>query len=358
MIQASGIRSDHSSQTPRPVFTVNGHTFDRYDIVAAAMLRGEWSAVEDQVRNGLACATRADEDGLPVSSDLEQAARQFRYDRKLITAEETEAWFEQVGVTFDAWQAYLQRSELKRVWIDELETIRSRHPVGDDDVAECILADTICSGALERFAAALAGRAAVCASTADAMTDIRELDEGLIDQVRRACDGVFQAGLPAEDRRTGIVALARLDSSFHALTRNALTREAIRGQVDAHQIEWLNVHWRYIDLADGDMAREALLCLHDGESLDDVAAEAKIGIGDEHLFLECLEPAVRATVLSARPGDPLGPVVMPSGYRLAIVDAKTAPTAEDPAVRRRAEERLVAALVAQHSAQIHWHEPI
>jgi hypothetical protein len=212
------------------LFSVGGRRYTLRDVVRAAVLRGDWSHLQDQVRLGLACVNRA-RSGKPPAVDLTRAADGFRYERNLITVEETEAWLERFGVTFDEWTACLERSLLRRMWADEAADVVVRFTAGDDEVAACIYPEAICSGELARFADVLAVRAAVFDG---AQTDRNERE-------------------PPD--------LARLEAAFQAYVRDAITPSALEAQIEAHRLEWIRIRWRYVSLPTYDIAREAALCM-------------------------------------------------------------------------------------------------
>lgn len=101
----------------RPLFSLGSCTYTHRDVVAAAILRGDWRDLEDGPPAGLACAKRA-RTTTPPRIDLAKAAEEFRYERNLITAEETEHRLERSGVTFENWTAYLERTLLRQAWAD------------------------------------------------------------------------------------------------------------------------------------------------------------------------------------------------------------------------------------------------
>src|SRR2546428_13681973 len=87
------------------IFTVGGTAYVWEDVVLAAHLWGDWTALEQRVRDGLACLARLDEDdedGLD-EADVDAAGTEFRYARDLVAAADLEAWLDRPGLTGDAW---------------------------------------------------------------------------------------------------------------------------------------------------------------------------------------------------------------------------------------------------------------
>jgi hypothetical protein len=342
------------------LFTVGTRSFDQLDVIAAAVLRGDWTDLADQIRQGLACVKQArlSEDGLP-RIDLEQAACEFRYARNLITVEETEAWLERFGLGFDEWTEFLDRSARRAAWARDLEMIVPRHHVSESEVATCIRVDAICSGKLARFAEVLAGRAAVCDPGAPGGTEPAEdVDASLVESVRRQCAAVLSRdSTPSSgDWKTRIADLERMERNFQTVARDAITTEAVQSQIATHRINWIRVHCRTLSLPTLDMAREATLCVRsEGESLQEVAARARTAIRRERLFLDQLDPQRRAAVLSAQPDDLLGPFASEGGFMITLVEEKIVPDEKDPDVQRLAREEILAALVADRMTNVRWH---
>lgn len=344
----------------RELFTVAGKCFDTRDVVAFAMLRDEWTGLEERVGQGLACQKHSwSRNPRANSEELAEAADEFRYARNLISAEDFEAWLARAGLTFEQWTAYLDRSCRRRALAVELTAIVSQHHVSDAEVMACVLIEAICSGDLDRFAETLAGRAAVCACNSGEFEGAETVDRALVERVQARCEVLFQGdsshGLRRHTEAEQIVHLVNIERRFQALVRAALTEEAVQAQIDARCADWIAIGYRAVTFADLDRAREAELCLRlDGETLDDVATRARVTVRRERTLLEGFETAWRAAILSAAQGAILGPLRVPGGFTLAIIDEKMPPSAADAIVRQRAEEAIVAAMTADRRADVRW----
>src|SRR6059036_2067151 len=101
--------------TPEPGFDLvvcacAEQSYTARDAIDAAIFRGElvvkWKEFLDEVE----AEKRADELDLDLDeSAISAAAEAFRYEHDLITAEETEAWLENRGLTFDDFSDYFTR---------------------------------------------------------------------------------------------------------------------------------------------------------------------------------------------------------------------------------------------------------
>jgi hypothetical protein len=108
---------------------------------------------------------------------------------------------------------------------------------------------------------------------------------------------------------------------------------------------------------DEQMALEAALCVRDdGMQLDEVAANAKIGLHNAPLYLEEIDPSLRDRFLSAGKGVLVGPLNWEKGFALFVVEDKILPALEDPAIRRRAEESLIQNVINREIVnRVKWH---
>ncbi|HUR34582.1 MAG TPA: hypothetical protein VM032_12355, partial [Vicinamibacterales bacterium] len=214
-------------------FTAGDRDYLWLDVVLAAMWRGEWAAFEQHLREGLACEAYSYDTDDPADQDaVELATNEFRYDHELITAEETEAWLERVGLSVESWSRYFARQSLWMRWEIQLEQLMAAGAPTDQTVADDLPAEGICSGAFGRFATALAGRAAVHVdrSAADDGAEI-VLESGRADLVVAAHRRLF-SGVPDDEYRERLAHIALLDQVFERVCAEALTEEALEAQVE------------------------------------------------------------------------------------------------------------------------------
>src|SRR6059058_3778819 len=135
------------------------------DAIDAAIFRGElvvkWKEFLDEVE----AEKRADELELePDESAISSAAEAFRYQYDLITAEETEAWLANRGLTLDDFADYLTREYYASTLKEEIIPDEIEYPSAATELRQSFLAELILSGELDRMTSDLVGRlAARCA---------------------------------------------------------------------------------------------------------------------------------------------------------------------------------------------------
>lgn len=341
----------------QPAFIVGDRQYLWLDVVLAAMWRGEWAAFETRLREGLACETYADETDDPVEQAMVDAATaEFRYDRELITAEETEAWIAAAGLSLESWSRYFVRQALRARWADRLAEILAGHAPDDDAVVGELPAEAICSATLRQLANALAGRAAV--SVDQAASGRPEAPERDRERVRAVVDNhrVLLDQLVTDDHAARLSHIAGLHAAFEYATVKALTPQAIESQVETNRLDWMRVDLERLPFPDESMVRETRLCCQeDGLSLVQLAARIDRHVQSEAVRLDACESDLRTLLLSAEPGELLGPLPVAETFQALVVLHKHLPVADDPEVRQLAEAAVVAAMLRQaESLHVRW----
>jgi hypothetical protein len=97
-------------------------------VILAGPLWGDWTALQERVRSGLACLATLDEldedeeDALDAA-DVETAAAEFRYARDLVAAADLEGGWRGAGSPSRRGD-FIRRSLLIERWADDLEVLR------------------------------------------------------------------------------------------------------------------------------------------------------------------------------------------------------------------------------------------
>src|SRR5262249_55696977 len=151
----------------------------------------------------------------PEDRHIEDSANAFRYERDLITADETISWLDRAGLTIEAWTNYLVRRLLHDRWRDCLDDLVEQHKtlvrVEDVDFA----AEGLCSGTFERFVRTLAGRAAAGAHVDASDERVPGVDRSPIEDLR-AEHAAWLDALDPHEIGARIMHLAHLESAFDA----------------------------------------------------------------------------------------------------------------------------------------------
>ena len=337
----------------RTAFSIEAEAYHWGDVVAAAVAWGRWTALERQTRVADALVRAAHEAGtLPTAAELDAEAREFRYARELVSADETRRWLARHDLTLERWTAVLRRALVRR---------RAGAPLPEPDETQAaadpmVLDDAICSGALADIARELAARAAAAATAPDE----RGMEEHVAPAAPASADGErTPAVMSPEAFAEARARVARVDLAWHRIRARALTPEQVRAQIGAHQLDWVRLDCATLAFRDVEIAREALLSVReDGLPLADVAVAARVPLEERGFFLEELEPPLRDRFIGAHEGELVGPLNGATGAAtLYLVRRKTLPSPDDPVVRERAERGVLQTLLGRESARrVRWAE--
>src|SRR5262245_3953153 len=135
------------------------------DAIDAAIFRGELEDKWQKFLRHVAAERRADELELELDeSAISAAAEEFRYRHDLITAEETEAWLANRGLTFDDFSDYFARQYCVGAVREVLSSEEIGYTSAGPELRDLFVADSILSGELEDMTTKLMWRlAARCA---------------------------------------------------------------------------------------------------------------------------------------------------------------------------------------------------
>lgn len=289
-----------------PIFTIDGRVYRWDDVVAYAVVTGDWDAIVADGIAGLAADAAAVDD-----SDVDAAAQAFRRERRLVSADELGAWLESRGLTVDDWLGYVRRTLARES--------KPAAAAGTED-PQATWVEAMCSGRLDDLAVMLATRLVVAPE------------------------------LPFEE----------LQAAHQAFGIAAATDEAIAREVAAARLDWLRVEYATALFDDEDAAAEAALCVReDGDPLHAVAARAGSDLEERYDWLEEIDARLAPLLVAAKPGEVVGPLPTPDGSLVAEVRCKTPVDVKDPAVRERATaavaEQAASRLVTE---KVVWHDEL
>ena len=320
-----------ASIASRPVFSVDGRTFEWADITAAARSDGSWAELEKATRNGLACQKRLAVAGQKLGADvIADAARRFRYARNLLAGDELTAWLAHWELTAEEWHGYLVRMLLRERWMGELIDTGSRFSTGADELASAVWVEAVCSGFLTRAADRVAGDAALAVAVGHAIGGAGE-QEHMFARIR--------------------VVASRARAA-------AVSEASIAREVALHRLEWVRIDGEILTVRVEDAAREAALCIRgDGRSLADVAAACDVEPSRLSLYVADADTDLSPALLAAQEGELIGPIRRDEAFALLLIETKTPPSTTDANVRQRAVERIVERAVRRAiDEHVEWHE--
>ncbi len=315
------------------------------DLLDAALFRGELQPEWQNLLRLLAAERRADEEGREPEDDaIDRAAEQFRYQHDLITAEETEQWLSERGLTLGDFSAHFVRHYWGEQWQD-LAPEQLEYLSAPNELHKLLVHDLLLSGELDQIALRTSWRLAAQCAADRAVPEAGRLAEERAAFLARV--GRRETDLPAWLERLGrdqtwLEEALALEAIFHRTQDSLLSRQAREHEIAALRIPLTRFEVETIELDSLDAAREALLCARDdGMTMEEVAAEGRYPYRHPELLLEEIPEELQQKFLSVNPGDILEPIVHGEGFHLCRVVGKAEPDLDDPLVKERADQRIL-----------------
>jgi hypothetical protein len=346
------------------VFSVPSRQVPLRDVVLSAALRGEWTSLEEEVRQGMACIKRLDKAGdRAYREEVEAEAREFRFAHNLISAEEMEAWLHERAISIEDWVAFVRRSVLRRKWSGEHAADRFQSPVADAELTGVIECEAICSGRLARFCSDLAARASICEWIEEngGLSSIVEPGEAQADdQIPSASPAPprpLPLGMALNDWAERLEGLAQMEKDFQRFCGRRLTPTQVQDQIRLHPLEWIRLDFQCLKFPSRETASEAALCVReDGEGFDKVAARAKVPVHLESSYLGQLDPALQDRFAGVLSGDLVGPTNLDGEFALYLIVQKSVPSVDDPEIRKMAEEAALKKTIEHEvNKRVRWY---
>jgi hypothetical protein len=314
------------------------------DAIDAAIFRGEFEDKWQNFLRHIAAEKRADELELELDeSAISAAAEEFRYRYDLITAEETEAWLANRGLTLDDFSDYFARRYCMGAVDEGVSPEQIEYTAADPDLRELFVVELILSGALgdmtTKFMRRLAAR---CAGK-------EPIPEAIAAEKRKFLDriSIKPAQLAHWLEELGrdpqwLNEMLAIEAAYGAHCETLLVPEARQRELMALRLHLTRFEIEVIELESHDAAKEALFRVReDGMSMEEVATEERYPYRRADLLLEDLPVDAQQKYLSASPGDLLEPMPHGDGFELCRIIKKVEPQLGDPTVQSRVDQRLL-----------------
>ena len=327
------------------VFLCSDRAYTVRDLIDAAHFRGEVEPAWNDLLRLMAAERKAEAEGLEFDDEaIDTAVEQFRYQRDLITAEETEKWLAERALTLNDFSAYFVRHYWGEKW-DDVEAAVVDYFSAPNELRALLINELILSGELDQMAQRLSWRVAARCAAAERPADpeliaeekARFFERSGVDYNQLA-GWLERLGRDAEwlDEALTMEAIHRRDCAA------LLSRQAREREVAALRLPLTRFEVETIELDSLDAAREALLCAReDGMSMEEVATQGRYPYRHPKLLLEEIPEELQQKFLSVHPGDFLEPIEHGDGFHLCRVIGKEEPDVEDPVVQERAENRIL-----------------
>jgi hypothetical protein len=314
------------------------------DAIDAAIFRGELEEKWQTFLGHVAAEERADELELELDeSAISAAAEEFRYRHDLITAEETEAWLANRGLTYADFSAYFVRRYCAGALDEGISSEEIGYTFAPQELRHLFFAELILSGQLDDMTVQLMRRlAARCAGKDPASEAIDGEKRKFLDRLgiepAQMADWLEEMGRDSH----WLNEMLAMEALYAAHCDTLLVPEARQRELMALRLHLTRFEIEVIELESQDAAQEALFCVReDGMSMEEVATEERYPYRRANLLLEDLPVDAQLKYLSVSPGDLLEPMPHGDGFELCKIIKKVEPRLEDPIVKSRVDRRLL-----------------
>ena len=317
------------------VFAAGPRVFTVRDVIYAGQLRGELDSTTAKLQLATAREDQAAEERLePDLQAIAALSEQWRYGRDLITAEETERWLEERGLTLDDFNDYFLRQYWSGAPAAHLAVVAD-DSFSSDQWEELVRVELLLSGQFDRLAEQLAWRAA---ARNPAGSGAATLSPPAREQFAPAMEKLASLGV-GED---WFEEMLELEALFQRECAAVLTGEARARTLGVLRMPLTRLELEVIDVESRDAAREAALCIReDGASIGDVARDGRYPHQRLETLVEDLPADLQQTFLCAAPGELLGPFERGDGFQLSQLVRKIEPGLGDPQVSPRVDQQIL-----------------
>lgn len=315
----------------RVLFSCQGDQFTVKDVIEAARWRGDLDKACRELSTAIGCEARAAQLKLePNEVEIQRLSEEFRYQRDLLTTEETERWLIAHDVTEEEFSDYFLRSywrrnlpEADRVELDEAA-------IGGEGFAELLRVELMLSGEFEPLERELSCRAAALHSEGRSKESKAELQ----------AKGVFGEWC------------SRAEAAYRDVCGRVLTEDSRTRMLAAMRILLTRVVVESVVLKSSAAAREATLCLRNQEmTMDELSQEAGSACARVEIFLGDCDEEYQRRLLCAAPGEVLEQA-SDDGVVVSRLLDKTEPKIGDEVIRAKVDGRLLDAYLAELASKV------
>jgi hypothetical protein len=312
-------------------------------VIDAAHWRGDLDGSWREFLTRLESEKQADESDAELDDEeLDGAAEAFRYERDLITAEETEQWLAARSLTLDDFSAFFSRKCWGAKFGEEVTVPETAYVKASGDLRLLFAAELILTGEIDIFTTQLMWRLGAGKEAEPEPSAVAEEQERFLERhdlaANQSEEWLNQLGRESEWANE----MAALEAAYCSGSSRALTPAAVKNELASLRLALTRYETEVIEVESLDAAREAMFCVtEDGMSMEEVASEGRYPCRKVDFLLEDLPPDLQQIFISASPGDLLDPMPREDAYELCRINTKTEPDLNDPAVRQRLEQRLL-----------------
>jgi hypothetical protein len=336
------------------IVTAGGRDWTGRDLVTAGALSGRWRTLEADLVRGLASLA----DWTPPGELVTAGLREFRYARRLISADEFKDWLRQRGLT---------QRELARAVGRRLARERGEQPGAPDcsggsgqpgqrrSALAALPAEAVYTGALLDCGGWLADRVLCLAEGLVPTAEPAQLEHLLGRERELMASGVIDETDGDRRARAGLVLAA--SAVYDALVADVCSDRAIARLVQRHALDWLRFELTGFSCATAGAAAEIAALLREGTPAELITEVSGVPAAHQLLYLEETPEAIQGWLGGAVQGTVIGPVGGPDAHRTWLVRARRPADPEDPAIAAKARAEIVEEHMRKRRAgRVTWHE--
>jgi hypothetical protein len=330
-----------------PAFTLAERTVDVRGVLQAALFRGDLEARWKDIQLKMACLEHAQDENMePDRAALQARADRFRYERDLITTEETEKWLEKRHLAEDDFSLHVLRCYWKGELGEKIQPDYEDYLTGNPEMKAHLTAEILLSGWFDVLAQDLQWRMAGYRRNQAGEGDVpaRIEDQRTKFLVRH---GIEANGLARWLNRAGadeawLEEMLAWEAAYTHLGEAVITPEGLTRALRSQRLSLMRLDLEEIEFDSMEAAREAILCIkEDHLSMEEVARESRYPYLQREFILDELPQEWQIQLLSTPEGGMAGPFQDDDLIRLFRVALKFEPSMEDEAVRARLKTHLL-----------------
>ncbi len=329
-------------------------------VVLAAVSWGAWARLLRRLELGVLAIARLEQEGQTLADeDVRPRLIAWRRARRLLAAEDYNAWLAARELTLEDMSAYLRRTTAAERLGGDPNELEAEAPPDPHGAAAAAFPEAIVSGELRSWAERLARQAAAARALAARGLGAAETRQGDVEALLSEARADAWSGLgemPAARLAAWAADRVALECAWARLAREVADERLIERCVRSHHLDWQWLAWDEATFAREDVALEAAMWVRDeGVALNAIAerAAAPANAGEAYGWDVGVPMAL---LVGTRPGELVGPVSTDQGWRLLHLRERVLPSATDPQVRARAIEELLEDALAPHLAgRVEWH---
>ncbi len=318
---------------------------DIADLVLLGLISNTWARFERDVSRGLALQRSGHH--VIDARELNARATEFRYQRRLLSASEFRSWLAARSLSVGELSGVLARTLLRERHHDEGIDVE----VNAGELAATLRAEALCGGTFKTLANAAIERMAAAHRLGRLGGEVVDgrVEATLLDASGRHAAGI--AVLGANELRRRLARLWAYEDALATLREQVAEPDSLRRRLADHGLDWLRLEGLRMRFAEEGAAREArALISHDGRGVQEVSAIAGTVASADALYLDEVPEHVAAVLAATAPGEISAPWLQDEQWNVLVVSAKRSPSTEDPLLRERATDELLADVLRRQAA--------